>query len=131
MAFASEGARTPFFTSTPSNAVTLESLALTLEPKLGLGLPAMGLPSVAVAFAAFPFSVFAPSFPAMTGKAMMATTNRLNSQFFTFNIDGVPPRSGAAQALAQNMGPNVMSVLQTTLYQGSLFAVMYVTANGS
>src|SRR5271167_3364702 len=89
MAFASVGAKTPFITSTPSSAVTFESAVVAVRLGLGLGLAAAGLASALVVFAAFPFSVFASLFPAMTGTAVMAITSRLNSQLFSFNIDGV------------------------------------------
>src|ERR1039458_2156211 len=97
MAFASVGARTPFITSTPSNAVTFASPAVApkLKPTLGLGLGlgsglvAAGIASALLAFAAFSFAVFASLFPAMTGTAVMATTNRLKNQLFSFNIDSV------------------------------------------
>src|SRR5271157_5344492 len=104
MALASVGARTPLVTSTPINAVTFESPAVEtrLGLGLGLGLAAAGLASALVVFAAFPFPVFASLFPAMTGTAVMANTSRLNSQLFSFNIDGV--LLVPARALAQNMG---------------------------
>src|ERR1700687_311724 len=95
MAFASVGARTPFITSTPSNAVTFASLAVGAKPKptlglgLGSGLAAVGLASALEVFATFSFAVFASLFPAMTGAAVMATTNKLKNQLFSFNIDGV------------------------------------------
>src|SRR5271157_2201165 len=93
MEFASVGARTPFITSTPSNAVTLESLVaevkLGLRLGLGLGFGSGLAAGLASALAAALFSGFAALFPAMTGVAMMASTSRLDNQLFTFNIDGV------------------------------------------
>src|SRR5271157_2921810 len=94
MAFASVGARTPFITSRPSNAVTLASPAVALKPKpalglgLGSGLAAVGLASALEVFAAFSFPVFASLFPAIAGTAVMASTSRLDNQLFSFNIDG-------------------------------------------
>src|ERR1700691_427850 len=92
MAFASLGARTPFITSTPSNAVTLASPGVVAR----FGLVAAGVAS-APALVEFSFAVFASLLPAITGKAVMASTNRLDIHTFTFNIDGVsffPPNSG-------------------------------------
>src|SRR5450755_265389 len=95
MEFASVGARTPFITSTPSNAVTFESLALVvrLELKLGLGLgfglAAAELFAALAVLAALSFAVRASLFPAITGAAVMANTSRLDNQLLTFNIDGV------------------------------------------
>src|ERR1019366_908530 len=88
MEFASFGARTPFITSTPSNAVTFESLVAEVKFRLGLGLGlGSGLAAaLASALAAF---LFASLFPAMTGAAVMASTSRLDNQLLTFNIDGV------------------------------------------
>ena len=94
MAFASDGARTPFITRTPSNAVTFESLAAVVEVRLGLGvglgfgLAAAGLASALAVLAALSLAVFASLFAAMTGAAVMASTNRLDNQLLTF-IDGV------------------------------------------
>src|SRR5271155_414201 len=107
MAFASVGAKTPFITSTPSNAVTFESLAAVVEVRLGLGLglglgfglAAAGLASALAVLAALSFAVFASLFPAIAGAAIMASTSRHDNQLLTF-IDGVllVRRSDAAQA---------------------------------
>src|SRR5580704_10232886 len=91
MAFASLGARTPFITSTPSNAVTLASPGVVAR----FGLAAAG--ASAPALVEFSFAVFASLLSAITGKAVMASTNRLDIHTFTFNIDDVsfiPPNSG-------------------------------------
>jgi hypothetical protein len=123
MEFASFGANTPFITSTPSNAVTLESavLAVTLELKLGLGLglgfglAAAGLASALAVLAALSFAVFASLFPAMTGAAVMAIISRDDNQLLTFNIDGfllVPPRGSR---LGTELGGNAMRFLELAL----------------
>src|SRR5271155_2385932 len=97
MALASVGAKTPFFTSTFSNAETLASLAvvttltLGLGVGLGLGLPAFELASAAVEFAEFPVAVLASLFPAITGAAAMATNKRLHNHFLSFSIKRVSP----------------------------------------
>src|ERR1039458_2472971 len=94
MALASLGASTPFITSTPSKAVTLASPVVGAK----LGLAAAGVGSALVAFAVFSFAVFASLFPAMTGTAVMASTIRLDSHIFSFNIDGVSSFFRPAQA---------------------------------
>ena len=100
MAFASLGARTPFITSTPSNAVTFASPGVAVR----FGLAAAGVAS-ALAFVELSFAVFASLLPAMTGKAVMASTNRLDIHTFRFNIDGVSffrPTQAWAQHGAQS-----------------------------
>src|SRR5271163_4945956 len=101
MAFASVGARTPFITSTPSNAVMLLSpatgatlrlglgLGFGLGVGLGFGLAAAGAPSALFAVAAFSFVGFPSLFPARAGTAVMAITSRLDNHLFTVNMDGV------------------------------------------
>src|SRR5580658_1691817 len=94
MALASAGASTPFITNTPSNAVTLASVAarLTLGLMLGLGLGlglAAGLPSALAVFAALSLDFLASLFSATTGAAVMANTSTANNQLFSFNIEGV------------------------------------------
>jgi hypothetical protein len=82
--------------------VTFESLAAVVEVRLGLGLglglgpglglgfglAAAGLASALAVLAALSLAVFASLFAAMTGAAVMASTNRLDNQLLTF-IDGV------------------------------------------
>src|ERR1700733_8000233 len=101
MAFASLGARTPFVTSTPSNAVTFASPGVAAK----FGLAAAGVAS-AVAFVEFSFVVFASLLPAMTGKTVMASTNRLDIHTFRFNIDALSLFS-AQLSLGTTRGANV------------------------
>src|SRR5271165_265440 len=84
MAAASLGARTPLVTSTPSNAVTLASPAVGAR----FVLAAIGAASGVVVLVELSFAAFA-SFPAMSGTAVMASTNRLDSHIFSVDIDGV------------------------------------------
>src|ERR1700689_2220568 len=90
MEFASVGAKTPFITSTPSNAVTLESPAVEVKLELILGL-GLGLGSGLAAVSALAALLFSGLllFSAMTGAAVIANTSRLDNQLFSFNIDGV------------------------------------------
>ena len=99
MALASVGARTPFITRTPSNAVIFASpavevtfrlgLGLGLELGFGLGLATAELPSVLLAFAVFSVAVFASLFSAITGISVIAIRSRADNHLFTSNIDGV------------------------------------------
>jgi hypothetical protein len=83
MALASLGARTPFITRTPSNAVTF---ALSTF-KARLGLAAAGVGSALDVFAAFSFAGFISLLPAMTGIAVMARNSKLDDNFLTLDID--------------------------------------------
>jgi hypothetical protein len=94
MELASEGASTPFFTSTLSNAATLASPTavdtLTLGLGLGLGLGSgLGLAVAAalVAFTAFSLAVFESLLAATTGTAAMVKTMRFNNHFLGINMD--------------------------------------------
>src|ERR1700678_1477634 len=98
MALASEGFRTPFITSTRSNAVMLASTAVggvTLKLGLGVGtglgfpLFAAGPVSALLAPAAFSFAVFESLLRAITGRAVMASTRKLDNHLFTSNMDGL------------------------------------------
>ena len=73
MAFASLGARTPFVTSTSSNAVTFASPGVA--DRFGV---TAGVASALDPFVEFSFAVFPSLLPAMTGTAVMASTNRLD-----------------------------------------------------
>jgi hypothetical protein len=84
MAFASVGARTPFVTSTFSNAVTFASAAVAAK----FGLAAAGVASALVVLVEFSFAVFPSLLPAMTGTAVMASTSRLDNNRFSVDIDG-------------------------------------------
>src|ERR1700690_4273546 len=97
---ASEGARTPFFTSTFSKVATLASPVaadkLTLGLGLGFGLElGLGLAGAAalVVFAALSLAVFASLFAAIAGREAMGKIVRINSHFlgidmdFAFNIE--------------------------------------------
>src|SRR3984885_6516270 len=90
MALASAGASTPFITNTPSNAVTLASVAarLTLGLGVGVGLGAgfgLGLASALDATAAEPFFDSAALFVSgKTGAIETDASIRLQSHRFRF-----------------------------------------------
>src|SRR5579864_6638738 len=88
MAFASEGASTPFITRTPSNAVTLPLLTADA------GLRGDGLAAGSAGFVALvPVPLFvgaASSDPAMTGAVAMIMSNAVHSQFLNFDISRAP-----------------------------------------
>src|SRR5437588_431758 len=107
MALASFGARTPFITSTPSNAVTFASPAVGAR----FGLAAAGAASALVAFAVFSFAEFASLLPAMTGTAVMASMSVLENHFLGVNIDGLSSFR-PAQAWATNMGRTLCHLLE-------------------
>src|SRR5579862_5462611 len=88
MALASLGARTPFMTSTPSKAVTLASLAVTVR----LGLAAAGDGSALLVLAAV-FAGLASELPAMTGNAVTASSNKLDDNFLTVDMDVVSSKT--------------------------------------
>src|SRR6202035_1505399 len=87
MAFASEGASTPFITSTPSKAVTL------LLPIAEVGLRAgLGAGSAAVALGPVPlFAGTVSSEPAMTGAVATTVSNDVHSHFLSFDISRGSP----------------------------------------
>src|ERR1017187_4272736 len=111
MAFASAGARTPLVTSTPSNAVTA-------SPAVGakLVLVAAGVASGVVAFVELSFAGFASLLPAMTGTAVMASTNRLDNNCFSVDIDGVSSFFRPNSGLGTNRSEEHTSELQSPMY---------------
>jgi hypothetical protein len=93
-------------TSTPSNAVMFASTADGVTLKLGLGLGpgagaglgfalfAAGLASALLALAVLSFAVlestvFESLLLAITGRAVMASTRKLDNHLFTSNMDGL------------------------------------------
>src|ERR1700733_5999303 len=86
MASASADASTPFFTSTPSNAVTFAFPGAAV--RFGEGF-AFGVAAAGSALAASPFAGFASLLPAINGRAMMASTSRHHNNRFSVNIDGL------------------------------------------
>jgi hypothetical protein len=108
MALASAGARTPFFTSTVSNAATLAFPEAGV--RLGDGLGLAGTAAGSAEFAVFSVAVFASLLPAMTGTAVMASTRRLDNHIFSFNIDGVSSFFCPAPAWAQTWGANLIDL---------------------
>src|SRR5580704_13038814 len=91
MALASLGARTPFITSTPSNAVTFASPAVDVRLGLGAaaGVGSAEVAAVVVAFAASSFAVFASLLPAMAGAAIIASMSTLEHNILGVNMDGL------------------------------------------
>jgi hypothetical protein len=94
MELASEGARIPFFTSTPSKAATLASPVVVAKLTLGLGLglglglefgSGFALAAALLVFAAF--AVFASLFAAIRGTAAMAKIIRFDNHFLGINMD--------------------------------------------
>src|SRR6202035_557502 len=89
MAFASEGASTPFITSTPSKAVTLLLLIAEVGFRAGVGAG-----SAAVALVPVPlFAGTASSEPAMTGAVATTVSNDVHSHFLSFDISKGSPSS--------------------------------------
>src|ERR1022692_4953883 len=108
MELASLGASTPFITSTPSKAVTLASPVVVAR----LGLAAAGVGSALVAFVELSFAGFASLLPAMTGTAVMASTNRLDSHVFSVDIDGISSFFRPTRAWARTRGAKLMHLYE-------------------
>jgi hypothetical protein len=86
MASASADASTPFFTSTPSKAVTFAFPGAAVRFGDGFGFAAAAAGSV---LAASPFAGFASLLPAISGTAAMDSTSRHENNRFNVNIDGL------------------------------------------
>src|ERR1700734_1961282 len=103
MALASLGAKTPFVTSTLSNAVTFASPGVA--DRFGL---AAGVASTLDPFVEFSFPVFPSLLPAMTGTVVMARTNKLEIHFLSVDIDGVSLFFPPSSQLGTNMGASTI-----------------------
>src|ERR1700730_3499283 len=90
MAFASEGASTPFITSTPSNAVTLPLLIADVGFRAGLGAGSAAVDALV------PVPLFAGAAspdPAMTGAVATIGSIDVHSHFLNFDISRGSPSS--------------------------------------
>src|SRR5208282_4185822 len=85
MASASADASTPFFTSTPSNAVTFAFPGVAVRFGDGFGFAA----AAGSALTASPLAGFASLLPAINGRAVMPSASTHHNSRFNVNIDGL------------------------------------------